>query len=65
MGTMVYASGDVYEGMWAQDDKHGQGSYFYSLKGKRYISSAAHPIPYLSLRPSLYKNVDGDHLLCS
>ena len=46
MGTMVYASGDVYEGMWAQDDKHGQGSYFYNEKGKR----SAHPsLPLLLL----------------
>ena len=34
-GTMMYGNGDVYEGMWAIDDKHGTGTYFYMSRGKR------------------------------
>lgn len=34
-GSMMYGSGDVFEGMWAHDQKHGPGSYFYMSRGKR------------------------------
>lgn len=34
-GTMMYANGDVYEGLWANDTKHGTGTFFYMSKGKR------------------------------
>ncbi len=32
---MMYANGDVYEGLWANDTKHGTGTFFYMSKGKR------------------------------
>ena len=35
-GTMMYANGDVYEGLWAADKKNGTGTYFYMSKGKRF-----------------------------
>lgn len=35
-GSMMYGSGDVYEGLWANDQKHGHGSYFYMARGKRF-----------------------------
>ena len=35
-GTLTLASGDVYTGHWQHDVKHGQGSYVYLTKGKRY-----------------------------
>ena len=40
----MYANGDIYEGSWANDVKHGSGTYFYISKvgskkdeGTRYI----------------------------
>jgi hypothetical protein len=35
-GTMMYANGDVYEGLWSRDQKHGPGTYFYMSRGKRF-----------------------------
>jgi len=35
-GTMMYASGDVFEGLWKDDLKHGPGTYFYINRGKRF-----------------------------
>ncbi len=32
---MMYGNGDVYEGMWANDVKHGSGTFFYMSRGKR------------------------------
>lgn len=32
----MYGSGDVYEGMWADDKKHGTGTFFYMSRGKRF-----------------------------
>ena len=29
-GTMVYASGDMYEGQWRAGKKHGQGKYTFA-----------------------------------
>lgn len=29
---MMYANGDIYEGTWADDDKHGPGTFFYINK---------------------------------
>ena len=31
-GTMMYANGDIFEGMWAGDKKHGSGTHFYISK---------------------------------
>ena len=31
----MYGNGDVFEGMWANDKKHGPGSFFYMSRGKR------------------------------
>jgi hypothetical protein len=28
-------NGDIYEGHWHQDLKHGTGSYFYMSRGRR------------------------------
>jgi len=33
---MMYASGDVFEGQWFNDLKHGPGTYFYINRGKRF-----------------------------
>jgi hypothetical protein len=33
---MMYANGDVYEGTWANDVKHGPGTFFYMSRGKRF-----------------------------
>ena len=42
-GTMMYASGDIYEGSWANDNKHGPGTYFYINKvGKFSITALAY-----------------------
>lgn len=35
MGTMRYANGDIYEGEWASDMKHGRGKFYYA-KGAVY-----------------------------
>jgi hypothetical protein len=32
---MMYGSGDVFEGIWAYDRKHGPGTHFYTARGKR------------------------------
>ncbi len=29
---MMYGNGDIYEGSWANDKKHGSGSHFYINK---------------------------------
>ena len=29
---MMYANGDIFEGMWAGDKKHGPGTHFYISK---------------------------------
>ncbi len=34
MGTMIAANGDLYEGQWALDHKHGPGTY-YLKRGRR------------------------------
>jgi hypothetical protein len=34
-GTLSYANGDVFEGSWAHDKKHGHGTHFYMARGKR------------------------------
>jgi len=31
-GTMMYANGDIYEGSWANDKKHGSGTFFHISK---------------------------------
>lgn len=36
LGTMMYANGDMYEGQWSNDVKHGQGTFFYINKGRRF-----------------------------
>eukprot|EP00983_Pelagomonas_calceolata_P044831 1139470-Pelagomonas_calceolata.AAC.2 len=33
---MMYANGDVFEGLWQNDLKHGPGTYFYINRGKRF-----------------------------
>ena len=33
---MQYANGDVFQGCWAADDKHGEGTFFYEEKAARY-----------------------------
>jgi len=32
----MYGSGDVFEGLWLNDLKHGEGTYFYMNRGKRF-----------------------------
>ncbi len=32
---MMYGNGDVFEGLWAGDKKHGPGTHFYMSRGKR------------------------------
>lgn len=34
-GTMTYAHGDIYEGLWKNDQKHGCGTRYLIEKGKR------------------------------
>lgn len=36
LGTMNYANGDVFEGQWANDQKHGNGTHYYHAKGRRF-----------------------------
>jgi hypothetical protein len=40
---MMYAGGDIYEGQWAGDTKHGPGSYFHMSKVRvRHTRTHAH-----------------------
>jgi hypothetical protein len=33
-------NGDMYEGHWENDLKHGPGTFFYMAKGCRYVPAA-------------------------
>ncbi|KAF8063693.1 hypothetical protein HT031_003548 [Scenedesmus sp. PABB004] len=35
-GTLMLANGDLYEGGWQADAKHGQGTFFHCAKGARF-----------------------------
>jgi hypothetical protein len=34
-GTLMLASGDIYQGEWENDAKHGQGTYFHQGRNRR------------------------------
>lgn len=36
-GTLMLANGDLYEGHWEDDAKHGSGTFFYMAKGCRWV----------------------------
>ncbi len=33
-GIQIYKNGDKYEGMWEQNKRHGQGTYWKHIGGK-------------------------------
>ena len=33
---MMYGNGDIYEGLWAFDQKHGHGSFFHINKASHW-----------------------------
>jgi hypothetical protein len=35
-GTLMLSNGDMYEGHWENDLKHGPGTFFYMAKGCRW-----------------------------
>jgi hypothetical protein len=39
-GTLMLFNGDMYEGHWENDLKHGPGTFFYMAKGCRYVPAA-------------------------
>jgi hypothetical protein len=36
VGTYHYLNGNVYEGLWSKDKKHGKGTYTYYLTNEKY-----------------------------
>lgn len=44
-GTMMYGNGDVFEGIWAFDKKHGPGTHFYMSRGKRFDGVWSEGVP--------------------
>ena len=38
-GTYTYPNGDVFEGHWSNNLRHGQGSYTFTSSGAKYVGS--------------------------
>ena len=38
-GKFFYINGDVYDGEWKADKRHGHGTYTYADTGSRYVGS--------------------------
>jgi hypothetical protein len=53
-GTMVYPSGNSYQGSWHQDQKEGHGTMHWATKGQRYQGEWSNNVP----------NGIGEHLWC-